>query len=125
MTTQKTIDQAHALLPHLIHAAKAGNVDTYEAFGATIGVLPIRVIALVTYLRDAIEAAGDFPRLTAIVVSKKTRMPGDNFLPDETRKMSREQKRTFYDKLQRQVHAFPHWDTLPADLELTRGKSKR
>lgn len=117
--SRRAVATAHALLPHLVAAAQAGATGTYTTFAERLGNVRLRraLTYPLGYIRDECHERG-YPHLTAIVVTGRPPMPGDEFLPEETAHMSREEKRVFYARLQAEVFACTGWGRLLADLGL-------
>jgi hypothetical protein len=116
VTTQRVIDRAHRALPYLVHFAKSRRAVTYGQLSGLIGVHWRTASDWLGYIRDEICIPRGLPLLTAIVVNKQTRLPGDNWLPEGTENLSAEEYRKKYIIFREQVSSHSGWEALLQDL---------
>jgi hypothetical protein len=74
---------------------------------------------LLGYIRDEICGKKGLPLLTAIVVNKRTKLPGESFLPEGTVNLSEKEYKEKFHKLKVEVFTCNKWDALLKELELT------
>lgn len=71
-----------AVLRKLLEAALDMRTVTYSELGEAAGLPAVAMGARVGYVRDVLCRPRGLPWLSVIAVSKKTRRPGDAFLPN-------------------------------------------
>lgn len=119
MATKNIIEKSKLALPHLVYYGQIRKTLYYSELGTKIGAHPnFGVPRILGYLRDEICAKKGYPFISAIVVNKKTEMPGDNFLPGGTKHLSKEEKKEIFEKIRDEVLAFDAWDDLLGELGL-------
>jgi hypothetical protein len=118
MATELTIERALLALPHLVHCAKNRRTITYGELGAKIGANPRAVSRPLGYLRDEICIPRGLPLITALVVNKMSRMPGESWLPEGTGHLEPDEYQREYEKFRDEAFACDAWDTLLEDMGL-------
>lgn len=113
MTTDYTIENAKLALPHLVHHAQIKEPLTYKQLGEKIDRHYRNAVPnLLGYIRDEICRKNDLPMLNVIVINNKTKLPGDSFLPEGTKHLSKKEYRERYEKIRDAVFAYDKWDDL-------------
>lgn len=118
MTTDRTIELAEKLLPHLVKAANQRQTPTYKELADKIGVHHRYMRYILGYIRDEICLARGLPLLTCIVVNDSTKLPGDDWLPEGTTHLSKEEYRQKFELFRDQVFSFKGWNDLLKELDL-------
>lgn len=120
MEIENITEKSRMALPLLIYKGQKRETLTYLELGKKIGANHRKgVSSVLGYLRDKICAERDYPFISAIVVNKKTGMPGDNFLPGGTKHLSKEEKKEIFEKIRDEILVFNKWDNLLRDLGLS------
>ncbi len=120
MTTELTRERGMKILPYLVQAAKARRLISYGELAAKIGVHQ-RVLAYpLGYIRDEICAPRGLPLITCIVVNKEKLLPGPEWLPGGTSRLSPQEYRRTFDRYSREVFDYTRWDDLLKDLHMPR-----
>lgn len=117
MVTELQIEKAKLLLPHLVHYAKKEQTITYKEIGKDIGHHHRSFYGALGYIRDDCTKRG-YPLINALVVLKKTQLPGEGWLPDDKRKLTGEETKKLYEKEKTTIFACKKWDNLLKTLSL-------
>lgn len=118
MTTERTIEFAEKLLPHLVKAANQRQTPTYKQLADKIGVHQRYMRYLLGYIRDDICIPQGLPLLTCIVINEATKLPGDDWLPEGTTLLSGNEYRQKFELFRDQVFSFKGWNDILKNLDL-------
>ncbi len=113
MPTKLTSPRALLVLPHLIWYAKMRMTVTYKELANKVGVHHRTIPWLLGNIRDTICKPRNLPLINSIVVNKKTKEPGHNYLPEGT---DPEENKRELESLQAQVFEYTTWDDLLLEL---------
>ena len=106
-------ENAFKALPYLVYAAEKGVLRTYGDVAKDIGVLnPRNMSKILGYIRDEICIKRSLPLLSTIVINKRTRLPGDDYLPEGTNSLSKIEYRQKFEEMRNKVFSYNKWDTL-------------
>lgn len=119
MYSDKTIEDALAVLPHLIYVAQQRQTMTYKEVADKIGKHHRPTRLWLAYLRDEICIPKRLPLLTAIVVNQDSGLPGDSFLPEGTDHLSPEAYEAAFLEHRDRVFMETGWDNLLKELEIS------
>ena len=106
MVTDRTIDVAHLLLPHLVSCAKMKKTITYKELADKIGVHHRTISHPLGYIRDEICAKRKFPLINVLVVGKGNGLPGVGYLSGGTISLFE------FEKEKTDVFSCTKWDDL-------------
>ena len=112
MVTDRTIDVAHLLLPHLVSCAKMEKTITYGELADKIGVFHMTTFRPLGYIRDEICAKRKFPLINVLVVNKNTGLPGVGYRSGGTISLVE------FEKVKTDVFSYTKWDDLLSKLGL-------
>lgn len=118
MYSPETIEDALAILPHLIYIAQQRKTITYGELAQKIGKHHRPARLWLGYIRDEICIPENRPYLTAIVVSQDDGLPGESFLPEGTTHLSPESYQAAFEKHRDNVFTYQHWDDVLRELGL-------
>jgi hypothetical protein len=118
MATELTIERAHLALPHLVHCAKIRKTITYGELAEKIDAHHRAIFRPPGYIRDEICIPRGLPLITALVVNKMSRMPGESWLPEGTGHLEPDEYQREYEKFRDEAFACDAWDALLGDLGL-------
>lgn len=118
MATQKTVQIAQELLPHLVYLAQQGEVASYGEVADRIGRHPFNLRYPLAYIRDEITEPRELPMLTSLVVLKSSGIPGDALLAEGREGMSDAEYAARCKQLQAEVFDYRRWEKLLVDLDL-------
>ena len=118
MVTDRTIDVAHLLLPHLVSCAKMKKTITYKELADKIGVHHRTIFHPLGYIRDEICDKQNLPLINVLVVKKDDHLPGDKFLSGGTRSFSDSEFENEFEKNKTDVFSYTKWDDLLRNLGL-------
>jgi hypothetical protein len=118
MYSDETIQDALAILPHLIYTAQQRQTITYGELAQKIGKHHRPSRLWLTYVRDEVCIPRKTPYLTAIVVIQDNQMPGESFLPEGTDHLSPEEYQAAFEKHRDEVFGYQEWDSLLLELDL-------
>ena len=118
MVTDRTIDVAHLLLPHLVLCAKMKKTITYKELADKIGVHYKTIFHSLGYIRDEICDKQKFPLINVLVVRKDDDLPGDGFLSGGTKSFSDSKFKNEFEKNKTDVFSCTKWDDLLRNLGL-------
>lgn len=113
MVTDRTIDVAHLLLPHLVSCAKMKKTITYKELTDKIGVHHRTISHPLGYIRDEICDKQKFPLINVLVVRKDNGLPGVRYL-GHTKPVSVPR----FEKMKTDVFSCTKWDDLLRNLGL-------
>jgi len=105
-------------MPHLVNCAKTRSTITYGELGERIGAHHRAVARPLGYIRDEICIPRGLPLITALVVNKTSRMPGESWLPEGTGHLTPDENQREYEKFRDEAFACDAWDALLGDLGL-------
>jgi len=113
-----TIEDALAVLPHLVYAAQQRKTITYGELAEKIGKHHRPARLWLAYIRDEICIPKELPYLTAIVVGQVDGLPGDSFLPEGTDHLSPGDYESAFIRHRDRVFSDHRWDDLLRELGL-------
>ncbi|WP_292387616.1 hypothetical protein [Methanosarcina sp. UBA5] len=116
---KKSIENANLALPYLVYSAKWKETLTYKELAGKINSHPRALSYMLGYIRDEICRKRELPMLSVIVVNSETRLPGDDFLPEGTANLSKEEYEEKFIELRDEVFKYSKWDELLKELDLT------
>jgi len=125
MTTEYIIELSFKALPYLVYNAQLRQTISYKELANHIGKHHRVIPHVLGYIRDEICIARRLPLLNAIVVNKQTKLPGESFLPEGTKHLSKEEYLQKYEELRDQVFKFAEWNDLLKEYGLTPIKKKQ
>jgi hypothetical protein len=114
----KTQENAYALLPHLVKFAQLRELVTYEDLMAKIDMYAINASVILGFIRDEICIPRNLPLLTAIVINKNTKLPGDDWLPEGTSNLNEKEYTEKFRIHRNRVFRFDDWHSLLKKLNL-------
>lgn len=114
----RTEELARLILPHLIRAAREGQIITYGDLGRCIGSHHRPLRYALGFIRDQLCIPKGLPMLNVLVVNKDTELPGESFLAGGTAHLSDQQYEVRFQEERARV--FPHdgWENLLQSLGL-------
>jgi hypothetical protein len=118
MPTNYTYEFGRRAIPHLVQRAKQRRTITYKELAEKIGTHPRPIRHVLAYVRDEICASRGLPKLTAIVISQITRLPGDSFLPEGTGHLNQYEYARRAEEEQHRVFDYANWNALIEELGL-------
>ena len=118
MATELTIERAELILPHLVDCAKTRSTITYGELADRIGAHHRSISRPLGHIRDEICIPRGLPLITALVVNKTSRMPGDSWLPEGTGHLTPDQYQREYEKFRDEAFACDAWNALLDELGL-------
>lgn len=120
MAKESNKEYANKLLPHLVLAVKTLKTITYGELESKTGMHRHTIIPrALGYIRDEIVIPRHLPYITAIVIKKDTKLPGDKWLPEGTSHLSPDENKQKFEEFRDQVFAFTGWYDLLKELGLS------
>ncbi len=112
MSTNRTIDAANKILKVLVECAMKGTIITYKDLGKRVGEHYRTLRLPLGYIRDEICTKRGLPIINVIVVNKKTKMPGSNYLGGGTRHLVGTAYQMEFERLKKDVFSYKKWPDL-------------
>ncbi len=119
MDYNKVHERSLKALPYLIRAAQSHKTVTYKEIGQVMGVHHRQVRYYAGHVRDEICTPDGSPLLNCLIVNKKTKMPGESYLPFASKATTDEEARLEFENFRDEVFQFDGWNELLKKYDLS------
>lgn len=116
MATDNIKNIAHRGLPYIIYKASRRETLTYKELAIFAGKHVRVILRSLGYIRDELIIPQKLPLLTAIIVNSKTKLPGDNYLPEGKSDLTQTKNIKKFEQIKEEVFNCNKWASLLEEL---------